>query len=361
MRILIIRPLIDRGGAPRVIIQLVQGLQLRGVDVVVASMGGEWLPGLEQIAPCYHIPLHPSSIRNIFRSLIMLRKIVRAEKIDLINSHHRFSGLVSNLYSLFAHTPVVSTVHEIKYDRAYISRLTIGKFAIVFSQAVKEHVMQVCGLSSDHVFQVPIGITIQPPKLEDIAKICTALELSDQLPVIACIARFSEEKGCSIYLQAVAKVIESGHYAQFLLVGDGPLKNELVRACRNLHLEDHVRIIGWREDVSTIIAISKFLVLPSFSEALGITILEGYLLGKTTIASDVGGIPEIIHNNQNGLLVPPGDPHQLARAIISMLEKPYLAEQFGQIGKQQTLTQFTPDQMVDQTIKAYEAVRRASR
>ena len=361
MRVLIIRPLIERGGASRAIIQLVQGLQQHGIDVIVASTGGEWLNQLEKITTCYHVPLFPSSVQNIIRSSLLLRRIVRDEKIDLINSHHRFSGLISNLNAKYFQTPVVSTVHEIKADRTFISSFTVGKYAIVFSQAVKKHLTEVCGLSPEFVFQVPVGITFEQPKYDDITKVYQSFNLTDQLPVITSIARFSEEKGCATYLRAIALVLESGIRAQFLLVGDGPLRNELKHISKDLHLEENIHITGWREDINAIIAISNFLVMPSLSEALGISIIEGFLLGKSTIASNIGGIPELIEHKKNGLLVHPNDPHELAMAIISLIKRPDLSKKYGQVGKEGAINRYTPSNMVTETIRVYKAVYQLSK
>lgn len=361
MRILIVRPLVDRGGAPRVIIQLVQGLKQQGVDVFVASAGGEWLPFLEDIVPCYRLPLYPSSPLNVVRSIFKLNDIVKREKIDLINSHHRFSGIVSNLYAYFRKIPVVSTVHEIKQDKTFLSRLTVGQYAIVFSKFVKQYLQETCGLNPDRVFLVPMGVSVHIPEPLTVAQVRASLGLVDNLPVVACIARFSEEKGCEIFLQAIAKVLVAGYHAQFLLVGDGPIRNELIHLTHDLHLNGYILITGWREDIFSIISLADFLVLPSFSEAIGISILEGLFFGKPTIASRVGGIPEVIEDGRNGLLVPPGDPDRLAQAIIGLLEKPEYAKQLGLVGKQRVMLSYSTQAMVQQTLETYQILIRQSK
>jgi glycosyltransferase involved in cell wall biosynthesis len=358
MRVLIMRPLINKGGAPRVILQLVQGLTQQGIEVLVASAGGEWLPLLEDIVPCYHLPLYPSSFPNIFRSIIKLNDLVKREKIDLINTHHRFSGIVCNLYGYLRKIPVVSTVHEIKNDKKFLSRLTIGNSAIVFSQAVKQHLHDVNGLPSDRIIQVPMGVKIQAFRTTSPTLLKKSLGLNDDLPIVACIARISEEKGCDIYIRAIAEVLEAGYHAQFLLVGDGPLRKEIEHLKHNLHLDDYIHITGWREDIYSIIKIVDFLVLPSISEAIGMTILEGFFFGKPTIASRVGGIPEVIQDGKNGLLVPPGDPYKLAQAICNLLNNPQLTSQLGRVGKQQLEDSYSPLAMVNHTLNAYQALSR---
>jgi glycosyltransferase involved in cell wall biosynthesis len=360
MKILIIRPLIEKGGASRVITNLVRGLKQQGIDVFIASSGGEWLPLLEGIVPCYRIPLYPSSLTNVTCSILRLSKIVKKEKIDILNSHHRFSGIVCNLYAYFRKIQVISTVHEIKNDKAFLSRLTIGKSAIVYSQMVKHHLEEVCGLHPERIFLVPMGISIQKPELDTITQVRASLGLVENLPVVTCIARLSEEKGCATYIQAIAKVVEAGYQGQFILVGDGPLRKNLIKLTYNLNIDKYVTITGWREDVYSIMAISDFLVLPSLSEAIGITILEGFYFDKPTIASRVGGIPEIVQDGKNGFLVPPGEPSTLAQAIIKLIESPQLARQLGQAGKQLLLEAYTPQAMVNNTINAYQVLSRLS-
>jgi hypothetical protein len=116
MRVLILRPRIEAGGAGRVITQLARGLKSFGIQVDVASSGGQLLPGLREITTCHHLPLYPSTLQNLATSVVKLHKLVRAGGYHLLNPHHRFASAVCNLLRFLKPIPVVSTVHEIKVD-----------------------------------------------------------------------------------------------------------------------------------------------------------------------------------------------------------------------------------------------------
>jgi glycosyltransferase involved in cell wall biosynthesis len=353
MRVLITRPQIERGGASKLIIQLVNGLSQRGVSVIVAASGGEWIPFLNRQIKWFKVPLFPSTPFNLLSSFLELRRIIEDEKIDVVNSHHRFSTLVCNLLSRVNHIPVVSTVHEIKSDRNLFANLTTGDYSIVYSEAVKQHLFQKLNLDPNRIFLIRAGISTKNPSTNEVVQTERNLNISHRLPVIACIARISKEKGCDTYVNAINRVLKAGYEAQFLMVGEGPEEKELKCKANELHLGEYLKFIGWRDDAATIMTMSDFLILPSTSEALGLTIMEGWALGKPTIASRVGGIPELIQNNRTGLMVTPQDPNELADAIIELIEDPGKAKRLGEMGNQYLKENLSSDEMIHRTLEVF--------
>jgi glycosyltransferase involved in cell wall biosynthesis len=312
------------------------------------------LSELEKLTTCYRVPLYPSSPLNLIRSIASLRNIVQIEKTDVINTHHRFAALVSNVVSRMTPIPVVSTVHEIKEDRLLFSRLIVGSHVITFSEAVKQNLQHTYRVNPDRIHVVPMGVSVNAPSPTVVSQTKAGLAMPTGLPIVACIARLAEEKGGHIYLQAVAQVLKSGHNAQFLVVGDGPLRETLEAWSQKLGVEKHVLFTGWRDDVYTIIASADFLVLPSRSEGLGMTVLEGLAMAKPSIASNTGGIAEIIRDNETGLLVAPGDPVALAQAIMRFLDEPEFAKWVGQRGQRHLEEHFSLEAMLEKTIGIYK-------
>jgi len=353
MKVLLSRPKIDRGGASRVIIQLSKGLSNRGIEVFVASSGGEWLHLLDGFATFLQVPLFPTSVPNLIRSSALLSKIVKLKSIDIVNTHHRFAALSSKWLSKVGRVPHVSTVHEIKKDKPTISKFALGDLSIVFSHAVKNHLLKSYQINSDRVSVVPMGIEPGTHSDQINERKIQELGLSNKIPIVASIARFSLEKGCRYYLQAAALVKAAGRDVQFMLVGDGPEKEDLEVLARNLNLGSSMKIVPWQEEIRGVIGVSSFLILPSLTEAFGMVILEGYSLSKPTIASNVDGIKEVIINNETGILVPPGDPGELADAIIELLENEHLSQQYGTRGNELFMDQFTPKVMVEQTLTTF--------
>ncbi|MBP6472313.1 MAG: glycosyltransferase family 4 protein [Chloroflexi bacterium] len=353
MKVLLLRPQIEAGGASRVIIQLVSGLKASGVEVEVATAGGEWLPKLEEIVTCHKISLYPSTPQNLLRSILELHKLVSIEKYQLLNPHHRFASIACNLLPVRKLIPIVSTVHETKTDRTIFSSLTFAPKAIVFSQAVKENLIRYHHFIDHDIFLVPMGVDVLPPDHKELAVVKKEFLLSEDAPTVSCITRLSQEKGCETFLRAVALVLSRGIRVKFLLVGDGPQKNELSVLAERLNLKGFLEFTGWRNDVPAIIENSNFLVLPSISEGVGIAIIEGMALKKPTIGTLTGGIPEVIKDLETGLLVPPGDPEALANAIISLIEDQAFCRQLGLAGQKHYEERFSLKNMIERTLETY--------
>jgi len=301
------------------------------------------------------LPLYPTSFLNFTRSTVGLLKIVRRERIDLIHSHHRFSNLVCKFVSQLTGTPIISTVHEFKDNRHWLTRWGLPQYIIVFSEALRSHLITSYDIQDYRISVIKMGIRLESLPSQANAFPIARLNVPLNRPLIGCISRISAEKGISVLLKAISQVKQEGYQAHYLIIGDGPLRPELEHLSSQLDLNDQVHFLGWQNNVATIIANLDFLVLPSLSEGLGLVILEGLVHAKPTIASRVGGIPEIIQDGVNGLLVSPDDVDALTRAIIYLLKNPELTRQLGRTGQQALVQNFSVETMVKQTEKLYQA------
>lgn len=138
---------------------------------------------------------------------------------------------------------------------------------------------------------------------------------------IICVARLSSEKGHPGLLQAFAGLIQDGHDAELVLVGDGPEQDAIRATSERLSVVDRVRFAGRLSEVDTLteIADSDVLVLPSFMEGLPVVLMEGMALGIPVVASRVAGVPELIDHEHSGLLFDPADWDGLQSALASSL------------------------------------------
>lgn len=138
---------------------------------------------------------------------------------------------------------------------------------------------------------------------------------------IICVARLSSEKGHPGLLRAFAGLIEDGHDAELVLVGDGPEQDIIEATCERLSIADRVRFTGRLSEKDTLaeIADSDLLVLPSFMEGLPVVLMEAMALGVPVVASRVAGVPELIDHGQSGLLFDPADWNGLESALTLSL------------------------------------------
>jgi glycosyltransferase involved in cell wall biosynthesis len=141
-----------------------------------------------------------------------------------------------------------------------------------------------------------------------------------------------------------------------VIVGDGNLRESLKKMCIDLDIQGKVEFLGYRRQVESLISDFDVFVLPSISEGLGLALLEAMALGKPVIASEVGGIPEVVKNNSNGILVSPGNDKALAESIIKVLSNKTDSRIMGEKGQKTVLEKFSSNAMIEKTIQIYKKI-----
>jgi glycosyltransferase involved in cell wall biosynthesis len=153
-------------------------------------------------------------------------------------------------------------------------------------------------------------------------------------------------KGHEIGIRALASWIRAGGNGQLLLCGDVPpgasmdTLARLQQLVRTLEVHKNVFFLGWRRDLLAVIARSDVVILPSFSEGLPRSLLEAMALGKAVIATAVGGVPELVRDGEDGLLIRPGDVEGLSQAF-NMLSDKSLREKMGQAARHRVRESFS--------------------
>jgi glycosyltransferase involved in cell wall biosynthesis len=140
--------------------------------------------------------------------------------------------------------------------------------------------------------------------------------------IVVCAARLSEQKGIDILLRALSEVLRNGVRCKCVIVGEGPLKNELLKQTRELGLSGCVLFEGFRHDVRPYLQAGSVFVLTSYSEGLPLAVLEALACGLPCVVTDVGGNAEAITNNVDGLLVAPGSVEAVANAVSYLATHP---------------------------------------
>jgi glycosyltransferase involved in cell wall biosynthesis len=171
--------------------------------------------------------------------------------------------------------------------------------------------------------------------------------------VITTISRLVEHKGLYFLIQA-AKHLNKIENICFLIVGEGPLQESLMKDVKEAGMEDRFLFIGFRSDIPYILSKTDIFVLPSLFEGLPISVLEAMAAGKPVIASNVSGIPEEVIDKKTGILVPPGDPEALAKAIEELAKNPEKRQEMGEEGRKLVKEHFTLTKMVYETEKIYQ-------
>jgi glycosyltransferase involved in cell wall biosynthesis len=172
--------------------------------------------------------------------------------------------------------------------------------------------------------------------------------------IVGVVARLEAEKGHPTLIQAWPQVLRAVPDAYLLVVGEGSRRDALEAQARELRVAHRVIFTGRRDDVPAVTAALDVAVLPSYREAQGLTILEAMALSRPVVASNVGGIPEMIQDGVTGLLVPPHDPDALAAAIIRLLQDHSYADMLARAGHDLVHDRFCIDLMVRAVETIYE-------
>jgi glycosyltransferase involved in cell wall biosynthesis len=214
---------------------------------------------------------------------------------------------------------------------------------------------------------VPVSLIYNGVDLEryDHQEPCCTLREEYGMPsgarLVGVVARLEPEKGHATLLEAWPAVLRACPDAYLLVVGEGSRCDELRAQASDLGIADRVVFTGRREDVPAITAALDVAVLPSYREAQGLSVLEAMALSRPVVASDVGGIPEMIEDGVTGLLVPPRDPSALAAAIVRLLDDHPLADMVGRAGHDLVHRRFCLEQMIAGIEQIYDEGARAGR
>jgi glycosyltransferase involved in cell wall biosynthesis len=173
-------------------------------------------------------------------------------------------------------------------------------------------------------------------------------------PLVGNVAALVPHKGQRHLVAAAARVVRELPDARFLILGEGELREALERQIRDLGLERHVLLGGFRPDVLGLVKSLDFVVMSSVTEGLGSAILEAMTCGKAVVGTTAGGIPEAVVDGETGLLVPPHDEAALAAAIVRLLGDPGLRDRLGAAGRVRVEREFSVEKMVAKTVDVYE-------
>lgn len=231
------------------------------------------------------------------------------------------------------------------------------KHLLAVSQAVKDHLVQQ-GISADRISVLRNAVDpedIQPTRLPAVVR--EQLGAGATTPVIGCFAHLSPKKGWAELFQAIPTVLRSFPDANFWCVGEGPLRQQLVDEARREGFLSRVRLTGYRRDVADLMRAVDVVVLPSHREPLGLVFIEAGLLSRPVIGCTSGGAPELIQQNESGLLVPPYDPTALASAIKTLLDNPQRAREMGRRGNELARAEFTWEKYLDNLEQIYDRMR----
>jgi len=261
-------------------------------------------------------------------TFMTLRKIIKEEKIDILHLHQYGSSNFGRLVGFIAGIPVIIHSHDTDpnyplYQR--IADLILARFTdrvIAVSESAKESTIKKRSIREDKVIVMHNAIPLEefqeltPEQKKEERR---RLGINQDYKIVGTVTRLREEKGNKYFLYAAAEVLKVFPKTVFLIVGDGPLREELQNLSKKLNIAENVIFYGFSRNIQRFHSIFDIKVIASVNEGFPLALLEAMAMGKAIVATDVGGPKEILKDGETGLLVPAKDSGALAQKIIYLL------------------------------------------
>lgn len=314
------------------------------------------------------VPVTGWSVRHLFqpRLLARMRRHLIRERIDIVQPFGLRAELLVRGPASRSSTRVVSSIcsvdpwrrwYHTALDRATVDGVTAW---ISNSEAGKRAALERQRLPEKRIFVVPTGIPDRPPG-GDAARTEAKQRLgvrAGEGPVLGVVANVREAKGYGDLIEAVAKLREKWPGLVCLCAGRDDSRGKIPAEIRRRGLESRIRLLGFVEDPSLVYDAADLAVLPSHWEGLPSALVEAMRAGVAIVATEVGGIPELIESGQEGLLVPAGRPEALAGAIDELLRDPERRRACGEAARRRYEAMYRVEAMVSRTLEIQERVHR---
>ncbi|MGL4514614.1 MAG: glycosyltransferase [Lacipirellulaceae bacterium] len=346
---------LDVGGLEKMLLDFARVNDPRKVSPVFVSLGDGGVVADEIRATGYPVVcLHrPTGFRP---GLVgQLRRVLLNTRADVVHTHDarallygapaaRISGVRRVIHTQHGQGLGMSPRQQWMFASA--SRL-VSRFVCVSDDAAA--VARDYGVPADKTTTIHNGVNLDrfpsdPPTDDPL--------LADR-PIVT-IARLSPEKGVTTLLKAISIAADDEPNLRALIAGEGPCRKELEAETRRLRIDDRVEFLGHVRDIPGLLSGARLFVLPSDSEGVSLTLLEAMAARIAVVATSVGGTPEVVSDDETGVLVPPADPAAMSAAIVGLLRDGMRRERLAEAGRALVERQYDVRAVIDRYAELYE-------
>lgn len=322
------------GGAENKLWELIERLDTGKYEIVLANVGpsGPLQSQFEKLGvEMFHFPRRFSFDPL---PLFQLRRLIRRRQIDVIQTTLLWADIIGGFAAWLSGVPAMISWETVTHKGdpyhnnlqrrlGYEWAMKHCDLIIAVSREVGDSVQQQRRIPPQKIRVIHYGVDLQkffPRDEKAIQSKRRELGVSTQDLLIAIVARLEPLKGHRYFIEAFAPVVKQFPQVQAIFTGDGSLRRELEQQAQQLGLDNHIKFLGVRQDVSEILSAADLLVLPALGgEGLPNVLLEGMACAKPVIATHVGGVPELVREGENGYVVPPADVLALQKALAHAL------------------------------------------
>ena len=290
-----------------------------------------------------------------------LRTLIKAHAPEVVHVHsRRGADLVGGRCARRAGVPAVLTRRVDNREPAWWARLKYRPYSVVaaISTAVESELVDHVGLDPDRVVRVASAVDSGRYRPESAARdrLAEAFGIPSASIVVGVVAQLIARKGHALLLDCMPEVIARHPEVRVLCFGRGPLERALSRRIAASGQGGHVRLAGFRDDLAELMPGLDLLVHPALKEGLGVAVLEAMSAGVPVVASDAGGIPDIVEHEHSGLLFAAGDSRDLCDAILRTLGDEALRVRLASAGRERVKARFSVQRMSRRYVEVYNRV-----
>ncbi|HXN12218.1 MAG TPA: glycosyltransferase family 4 protein [Candidatus Acidoferrales bacterium] len=312
------------------------------------------------------IKCHPIRIRNAIdlAAGVKLRAILKRERYDVVHFHTSRAHSMAPLARGFGSTLVVTRRMDYRPNRVFApylyNRAVDGVVAI--SGGVADS-LAASGVERERITFVHSGVDcdrFRAPTSQERADARGALKIADTEFVISAVGALEQRKGHRYLIAAIGAIAASGKFRCFI-VGQGLIGRVLQDEIAVIRSLDRIKLLGRVDDVRELLWASDAFAMPSLKEGLGVAALEAMASALPVIASDVGGLREVVEDGRTGIIVPPANPEKIASAIKRLAESPELRSQMSAAARARVVENYSMEQMAARTLALYRECLRKTR
>jgi glycosyltransferase involved in cell wall biosynthesis len=349
------------GGAETVFIQLADKLRQRGFRCIVAIRGPGWV--CEQLVAHGFTPyIIPAKGSFNWRFLRELLRLIRRERVDVIQSHLLGSNVYCAMAGLIARKPVIATFHgmvdvgpneRFRSLKLWLMNRGVAHFVAV-SKSLREAIDREGLLDPNKCAIIYNGIDLSLYGKTDSRTLRNRLGLADDSILIGSLGNIRAAKGYDLLIHAARRVIEFFPQAHFVIAGEpkSSLQRQLDELCVQLGVTDHVHFLGFCSDSAAFLAQLDYFLLSSTSEGLSIATIEALATELPAVITRCGGPEEILAADRGGLLVA-ADAEAIAAGLLQLLHDPVAAQRLAAEGRQTVRQRFDVTTMLDDYCRLY--------
>ncbi len=356
-KVLLLMDSLRLGGAQRLAMDIVRYADRARYEVTVCGIqSGDAFQG--DLGRWGVRPIDLRAGRLDVRVPISVDRLLREERYDIIHAHLFQARVIAALLRRIGRAPrLLAHVHTRPARGIWrrwdgMSLRTADRVVFVSGWTEEAHTsLHRLDRAKGEVIHNGVDTSVFKPDPDARRAVRQQLGVEEETPLIAYVGRLAHVKGVDVLLEAMVLLAQTGSDARLVLLGSGPLREELERQADGI---PGVRFLGQRDEVQCLLPAFDCVCVPSRMETLGLAALEAMACGVPVVATAVGGLPEVVQDGSTGLLVAPEDPEALAAAIARLLGDEDLRREFAEKGRQAVLSSFRIEQTVEQIERVWD-------